>query len=150
MIHTGHIRQSLKTAMLEPGQLVTMDTFYRCPTLDWVKGPFRDGWLTFINGLGVQYNAERWDCDDYARMCAAYAQLLNGNTPKADKCGLAFGVFAFVRGLDYGHVINVFMVQEPGSQGVITPHFFEPQPTACGLVDLTNDDGDIVCVAATF
>lgn len=146
MIHTAHIRAALRARGADLGtSLLTFDQFYRCPSKSWVEGKFSSAWVQFRDSVGIERgDGERWDCDDYARLCHSFACLLNGRTPEAKDCGLAFGMFAYMKGLDGGHVLNVF-VEMTGAGPVA--HFYEPQTAQ--IVDVPWDHAQL-CVAALF
>lgn len=147
MITTSHIRAALRNAGADLGtSLLTFDTFYRCPSLEWVRDEFAPAWNQWRDGIvPPRYDAqEKWDCDDYARLCHSYACLCNLNTLAAADHGLAFGVFAYMKGLDGGHVLNAFIIQA-GSQH--DAHFFEPQT---GQVAKLPREHIELCVGAYF
>lgn len=102
------------------------DRVYVLPTRQWVAGPFAEALRT----LQFEFRVKRWtaednDCDDFARLAAAFAQVLHTNTPgHAPATALAFGEFGYMK-QDFtgGHAIN-FVLTGPGPEDVL---FFEPQ-----------------------
>lgn len=103
------------------------DEAYMLPALDWVTGEFSDAWLAFRASLGT-WSEDDNDCDDFARGCAFFAQLLHHNTPQHElKTALAFGEFWYDRDIGGGHAINVFLYRDATSDVGVQIGFFEPQ-----------------------
>ena len=147
MIHTAHIRAALRARGADLGtSLVTLGTFYRCPAKAWVEGVFSAHWKWKIASEGYTYSqgSEKSNCKDFSWWCVSEAKRLHAMTPDAGEAALAFGMFAYMKGLDGGHVLNVF-VEMTGAGPVA--HFYEPQTSQ--IVEVPWDHAQL-CVAALF
>jgi len=114
-----------------PNVIVFADETYTIPTLRWVQDVFAPAWAESMLLLGIRdWRADSQDCDDFARFCAGYAQLLTNSTlmktEKPPAVSLAFGEFWYQPEAGGGHAINVFFHVEP-DKGLLVPAFFEPQ-----------------------
>lgn len=109
------------------------DDSYALPSPSWVACTFARAWMWFLDHMRAGgYVEEAHDCDDFARLCAAYAQLCHRNTKRASG-GLLFGEFWY-HGADGGHALNVFI--DPKSDPPL--RFFEPQTGK--IVRLSRDE----------
>jgi len=108
------------------------DSSYNVTTQSFINGTFSEAWFRLMNGLGLSYKAESYDCDDFAKLAAAYAQILHGRTHRDS--GLAFGEFWYSRGSGGKHAINVAVVYG----GKYELLFFEPQN--CKQVRLSKQE----------
>lgn len=109
--------------------IIFADEAYYLPSYRWVTDTFSPAWMEAVRLLGVKdWRVDTNDCDDFARFCAGYAQLLNNKTV-ADQAmpsaALAFGEFWYAPENGGGHAINVFFFGD--AAGVIGLAFFEPQ-----------------------
>lgn len=116
--------------------LLFSDETYLLPSFPWVESTFSEAWLQTMQVLGIsQYQADANDCDDFARMCAGYAQLLNNRTiqesrqpgkgPVKPAAGLAFGEFWFTPAQG-PHAVNAFF-HTLHQGGTLEIGFMEPQ-----------------------
>lgn len=99
------------------------DSNYSLPDGDWINGEFANALHTFLSNLGISYEAEKSDCDDFARFAASYCGLLHSKM--SHSTGIAFGEFWFTRDNGNGHAINVFVTRDANEK--LTLRFFEPQ-----------------------
>lgn len=110
------------------------DDNYSLPTRDWIALEFSTCLKMLLDDLAFKWEPDRSDCDDFARLAAAYCCLLHSNTG-ADS-GLAFGEFWFTRRDGQGHAINVFVTRE--IDGSLALNFFEPQTQQ--IIELTKEE----------
>jgi hypothetical protein len=105
------------------------DLAYELPSEEWVTDKLPNILWNFIHDLKqTKYIEESNDCDDFAKMAAAFTHLLHSNTPNREKnTGLAFGEFYYKINGDpkLGHAINFSLVKSKG--GFIKLLFFDPQ-----------------------
>lgn len=66
------------------------DAFYALFTKKDVHERLAPALTGVINGLNFTYQPDRRDCDDFARLAAAWAGLLHSQQ-KVEDCGVAFG-----------------------------------------------------------
>lgn len=106
---------------------VLADANYMMPTIEWFQYKFVPAWNGLLKFMELsQYVPEAFDCDDYARLCAAFAGILNARTVLQQNLGprsLALGEFWY-RPPSGGHAMNFFLHK---LDGVIKVQFFEPQ-----------------------
>lgn len=117
---------------INPNALLFADSSYLLPSDQWVRETFSAAWEETKRVLGIAvYEPDMNDCDDYARMCAGYAQLLNNRTiresksPVMPRAALAFGEFWYVSPQG-AHAINAYFYQKVQG-GDIFLGTFEPQ-----------------------
>jgi hypothetical protein len=110
------------------------DNAYCCIARDWLEREFAAAWKTMLGYL-PRYEPEAHDCDDFARACACYAQMLHAWTPdKPAGTALGLGEFSYRRE-DYGsHRLNCALV----NSGSVELVFFEPQ--LARVVPLTRSE----------
>ena len=131
------INQLIAAGITSAGWSVS-DSEYALPTMQWVTGPFSDA----LRKLQYEFKVNRWtrednDCDDFARLSAAFAQVLHSNTPDhPEGTALAIGEMWYVQDSGGGHAIN-FAVCGPDHTDVL---FYEPQRVA--LVQLSEAERD--------
>lgn len=103
------------------------DETYALAAEDWLVGAFSDAYGKFIFQLHENsWKAEENDCDDFARGCAFFAQLLHHNTvKKLQNDGIAVGEFWYVKDEGDGHAINFAIVRV--SPDKLKLMFYEPQ-----------------------
>lgn len=108
------------------------DLKYAIPSEEWVEKKFPIYFNNFLKDLQFgNWMDESNDCDDFAKMAASFARLLNHNTPKKEKeTSIAFGEFYYKK--DYSldpkypnHAINFALVRT--KLNTIKIIFFEPQ-----------------------
>jgi hypothetical protein len=114
------------------------DENYSCPSLNWVEEIFAPSLSSLLSQLSADiWTPEDFDCDDFARMAAAYAGLLHHLTVGREKdTALAFGEFWYVRDIGGGHAINTTVVS--GKNNEATAIFFEPQNSS--IVNLSRTE----------
>lgn len=107
---------------------VLPDRQYVMPTWTWVSMSFSQALHKLQNALTIQkWLAEANDCDDFARVSAAFAQVLHTNTPgRPEGTALAFGEFWYKQDKGGGHAINVVLTGRDGEEK-IEVKFYEPQ-----------------------
>jgi hypothetical protein len=130
----SEIVQAAVTQGINPNALLFADDGYLLPSDDWVFSTFAQAWEETKRVLGIAvYESDINDCDDYARMCAGYAQLLNNRTIKTSRtsgsltmpsAALAFGEFWYASPQG-PHAINAFLFRHvqggPTLLGAIEP-----------------------------
>lgn len=102
------------------------DEFYAIPTEESIQGfGKRYGKFLFDAGVNV-WSEEVWDCDDFALLAKALANLDNGiwRQKTGNDVGLAFGI-AWVSMKEGGHAINMAIGQNDA--GLFEVHYYEPQ-----------------------
>ena len=112
-----------------------VDFYYLRPTLRWIIGPFAYALSEFQKVLETaKYHPESNDCDNYARLAAAFAQTLHNRTERYGQMdsALAFGEFFYTHRDGGRHVCNVAIVDDD------KPIYFEPN--GCRVVELTADE----------
>lgn len=104
------------------------DEFYVMPDFGWVFDTMMPAFTQLKEVIGVSdYISLANDCDDYARLCAAYAQILNARTLRtvtSEDSGLAFGEFWYMAAGIGCHAINVFLSRVDSGVRLV---FVEPQ-----------------------
>lgn len=112
------------------GSLV-VDREYIHPTKDWFFGAFATAMQNNLRELGVaDYTAEENDCDDFAAIARAMAQVMNHRTAGHERGkALAVGEFLYTIGGDTGdeakgHAINCAIILKDGKPVLV---FMEPQ-----------------------
>lgn len=131
LIPPHRLVEAAGTKRIGPNVIVFADETYTITSLVWVRDVFAPAWAESMLLLGVRdWRADSQDCDDFARFCAGYAQLVNNSTlrkmEKPPAVSLAFGEFWYQQDAGGGHAINVFFHTDPTS-GQLVPAFFEPQ-----------------------
>jgi len=58
---------------------------YASPTRAWVEGPFYDYFKKMLWNAGEDTWAVKWECRDFSRAYACFAQLCNALTPGSPK-----------------------------------------------------------------
>lgn len=105
------------------------DDAYLLPSRAWITTVFAPAWARTKLLLGTtEYRVDSNDCDDYARLCAGYAQLLNNRTLReygGSEASLAFGEFWYASATLGSHAINAFLYRDDAKR--IQFGFFEPQ-----------------------
>lgn len=107
----------------------TSDSRYALPPEDWVTGEFLDRLRSFQFSLKqTHYAAESNDCDDFAKMAAAFARLVHGNEKHERGTSIAVGEFYYKIDGGGNHAINFAVVQ--AKDGRVKLIFLEPQTWA--------------------
>ena len=103
------------------------DANYALPSKKWFETSFSSSYANFLFQLKEsKYKKEENDCDDYARSCAFFAQLLHHNTiRKLQDTGIAVGEFWYTRDIGGDHAINFFLSRD--DKGAVKVFFYEPQ-----------------------
>ncbi len=114
------------------------DRSYALPSKRWVVGDYFEALWAFQHALMVgKWKEEENDCDDFARMAAAFAQLLHHRTIDKDKAtALAIGELWFQQAPGVGHAINIAVCGRHPDDVFV----FEPQ--TCKRIDLTEEQKD--------
>lgn len=100
------------------------DYDYVLPAEEGVGG-YRRAWVEKMLELGMTYEEDAEDCDDFARVAAAFALLWHaGTSGRPRKKALAFGVVWYVRDAGGGHAVNCYVTVEADMPVL---RFLEPQ-----------------------
>jgi len=121
------------------------DRAYALPAADWVHGEFARAWAGEALDLGLRYDPETVDCDDFARLCAAFAARLHAQTSDRPRgTALAFGECWYEKDTGENHAINCFITSLPDGDLKLRPslRFFEPQ-TGTPLSLTVNEHANI-------
>jgi len=102
---------------------ILVDKNYVCPSREWVKKYYK-WYLDICWKMELKWKPD-YDCDDFARLAAAYAQISHYTTewkgPGVKPEGLAFGEYFYVRENGSAHAINLILVEQA------QPLWWEPQ-----------------------
>jgi hypothetical protein len=128
ILTSSQLAEALNAAGIYPTQWSLADRAYALPTRQWVLGAYAEA----LRRLQFEFAVNHWtaednDCDDFARLAAAFAQILHTNTaghPAAT--ALAVGELWYFQDGGGGHAI-VFAVCGPNPEDVL---LFEPQTAA--------------------
>lgn len=107
------IRERCSDEVFLPTKII-VDKNYVCPSRKWVKNYY--GWYWRIcKQMNLSWSPD-YDCDDFARLAAAYAQIAHSTTKwngvGVKPEGLAFGEFFYKRKKDgEAHAINLVLVE---------------------------------------
>lgn len=112
------------------------DLDFSLPDRAWVANEFAASVLSVQHALGVTgWSEGSNDCDDFARLAAALAQVLHHRTRTGRKTGLAIGEFWYWK-YDLSQHAIVFVIVREGDERVLL--FWEPQTRQ--FVKLTNEE----------
>jgi hypothetical protein len=126
---------------------VVRDESYMCPSLNFVRGAFSNGFRSYMAAMGMNdYILNENDCDKYSNAAVHYMNFLHHQTSdKKRGTGIAIGIFDYIRGKDVtfnefgspltvnaGHSINVIILRHNNEIKVV---FYEPQTYS--IVELT-------------
>ena len=124
------VAKALTDAGVPPKYVEMLDEDLFCPPLEaglkWVTNDLSASVNKALFSMNLKYASERFDCDNFAFMATAIAQLCWANTNGAPEAGLAFGPFGYITG---GHCICYGVFDDHGK---LVVKFFEPQPTVRG------------------
>ena len=99
-----------------------VDETYACVSKSWLFKAFGPNWISVIRQyLGVKYTSQAYDCDNFARGAASWADILHVITPEHPKSGLAIGEFVYATDDGGAHAINIVICND------LEVVFFEPQ-----------------------
>lgn len=86
-----------------------VDRLYAMPTRNFIEGAFSWALKSFQAFFRVlNWSEEANDCDDFARLAAAFAQILHYLTPgRPPATALAVGELWYVQDSGDGHAINI-------------------------------------------
>lgn len=128
-LSTAKVVETATDYGIKANALLFADDLYALPSNSWVIDTFSEAWAKTKLILGIAaYEVDMNDCDDYARMCAGYAQVLNNQTIKAlglQRAALAFGEFWYTSPQG-AHAINAYLYREDQNSPVMIGTF-EPQ-----------------------
>lgn len=116
------------------------DEQYLCPSRDWILNSFAPAFAQFKRSIGLTlpdglvWRAEKFDCDNFTRLAASYADFMHCAQSGPD-AGLAFGEFWYTASFG-AHAINLAIVAGEGNKPELL--FFEPQE--CRRVLLTEKE----------
>jgi len=114
---------------------VLADASYACPTKKWV-GKFFVWYRWCCARVGVVWKG-CYDCDDFARLAAAFAQISHYLSDCEDKPqGLAFGEFWYDSELG-PHAVNIILIED--SEAI----WYEPQTGK--ELNLTDEEKESCC-----
>ena len=147
------IEQIMREAGVMADQVMIGDDVYALPSKEWLSGRFAEALRTFFNGLELNsWEAEKNDCDDFARGAAWFAAMLhNRSAAKAGlkRSGLAIGEIWYRQADGVNHAINCAIIPEPGKDRVV---FFEPQNVlrnADPIVELSEEER-MICLGYRY
>ena len=117
---------------------IRSDARYMLPTEEWFVSKFPAFLRDFQFDLRqLSWAAEANDCDDFAKMAAAFAKLLHANTAgRAPVTSLAIGEFYYTKDSGEFHAINFAIVRVAAGQYKIL--FLEPQ--SCKIIKLSKEE----------
>ena len=108
------------------------DRAWECPPERWFTGEYSMKLHEFFGRLNVSFRADTFDCDDFARGAAFYAQVLHrGDAGRVKGTALAVGELVYTAeqtpngGPAGRHAINFAVVL--GADGAKRLVFYEPQ-----------------------
>jgi len=103
-----------------PEDFSIADRSYAAMQQGFLEQAFSESLKKWVLELGIRYQQECEDCDDFARFAASVAQLWNAKSANEGHA-LAFGEFWYVKDNGDAHAINIALVE--GGKVV----FYEPQ-----------------------
>lgn len=109
-----------------------VDDIYAQIDKEWLSTYFVISLRSFIELYNIRYSKNGFDCDNYARTAANWADILHLNTPNAPKAGIAIGEFCYTMDSGGGHAVNVAIC----NNGEVV--FFEPQTQK--IIILSDDE----------
>lgn len=118
----------LRDAGVPVNSCVFLDSQYVVPTEDWIRGQFSTDLRARFFAMGMAYDAEREDCDDFAIEAWAQARRSHGRHSRV-RAGAAFALFDYWRSDDNHHMASCYISEK----GV---GFYEPQ--LLSVVNLTE------------
>lgn len=134
MISARQVLDALVAAGVPANAIGLFDAWYECPTANWVTRKLGESMSDFLYRAGINYSDEQFDCNHYAKLGSAIADLCWVRTRDAG-AALAFGMFAFV-GDQGGHMICVAVHAPASATGAdaapgaeLRVAWYEPQPT---------------------
>jgi len=134
------VEDALVRAGVPSRAVLVGDAYYSIPTHEWISGPFANWFGQALTALGIRYENERHDCEDFARLCAWAASHCHAKTPGASESGLAFGELWIA---SHAHAIN-FAVHQGRGDDTLEVVCYEPQLDArgfsCRLYPMTRAD----------
>lgn len=110
------------------------DEAYSLPSPDAIRGEYSSA----LRALQFYCRAQAWaeqsnDCDDFTRLAAALAQLMQNRTRQGT--ALAVGEFWYRRDAGGGHALLLFIIREGSERKLF---FYEPQ--SCSEVKLSPQE----------
>lgn len=122
IITAEQLQAYLWQAGYETGTWSCADRQYVMPTRDFLTGAFAAALWSFLTFFKLTtWIEESHDCDDFARLASAFAQILHVLTPgRPPATALALGEFWYMQDSGGGHAINIVLIDEE----VVT---YEPQ-----------------------
>lgn len=132
----SQIAERLQAAGVQCFSWHISDRAYAMPTRNFITSAFSYALLAFQKFFGLLgWTEEANDCDDFARLAAAFAQILHFLTPgRPLGTALAVGEFWYLQDSGGGHAINVAICGHELSDVV----FYEPQTRR--VVNLTDNE----------
>lgn len=123
---------------------VIFDTEYALPTEDWFFGPFADAIRKMNWTLGLEYQPQSNDCDDYAERARALAQTCNALTPdRPIGKSLAVGLLTYLQNTEELKKHAIIFAAIRTADGKRKLVFMEPQDgtkVEMSVIDLMNVD----------
>ena len=107
------LQEALWQAGYTTGDWSAADRRYAMPTREFLHGAFAAALASFLYFFELRtWISEANDCDDFARLAAAFAQILHVRTPgRPPATALAVGEFWYVRDGGQGsHAINLAVI----------------------------------------
>jgi hypothetical protein len=114
IIDSDQLQAYLWQAGYETGTWSVADRSYAMPTRQFLTGAFAAALFSFLQFFNLlKWIEEAHDCDDFARLAAAFAQILHVLTPgRPPATALALGEFWYVQDSGGAHAINLAVIDE--------------------------------------
>lgn len=124
--HDVHLR-------FKPEKIITVDSSYACPSVNWIDEDFAKFFMKYLFKRNWWRGwRPRFDCDNYAELYHAYAQVAHAQTGRKGAEGLAVGIFAYIDEELGPHAINIVYTSRS------TIRFVEPQ--RCEFIKLSQQE----------
>lgn len=125
MIEQSEILEALTKVRVPIECIRAIDTEYSLPDDAYIKD-LGKRYSSFLFNSGLHYEADKFDCDDYAVGCCFLAKIDHAlHRPDLSERGIAFG-FATLFTINYGHQVNISIQRE--QSGLLAVKLWEPQP----------------------
>lgn len=98
----------------------------------WIETVLKDSFNDFRARYKIAYNTQAFDCENFSRLYANWADILHSRTPGHPVSGIAIGTFAFTRDDGLNHAINIAIC----NNGEVV--FIEPQ--SGNIIQLSDNE----------
>lgn len=91
-----------------------LDAAYALPSRHWIEHEFEDALATYFQKIGLIYNAEDSDCDDFAFEAFSFARRCHRFTTTSSGATIALGLLQVppAPGSRAGHMLNCVILNE--------------------------------------